>query len=74
MKKTVISVSLPVALLKKLEQEAKKEKVSRSEIIKRSLSRHFFAHDVAKARNRAISELGGRGIVLTDADVFKVTN
>jgi len=72
--RNIVSISLPGAILKKLEKEAKEEGASRSEIIKRSLSRYFFTHDLAKARNRAISELGARGIVLTDEDVFKAVS
>ena len=70
----IVSISLPGAILKKLEKEAKEEGSSRSEIIKRSLSRYFFSHDLAKARNRAIGELAKRGVVLTDEDVFKAVS
>lgn len=72
--RNIVSISLPGAILKKLEKEAREERASRSEIIKRSLSRYFFSHDLAKARNRAISELAGRGVVLTDEDVFKAVS
>jgi len=72
--RNIVSISLPGAILKKLEKEAKEEGSSRSEIIKRSLSRYFFSHDLVKARNRAIGELAGKGIVLTDEDVFKAVS
>ncbi len=72
--RNIVSISLPGPILKKLEKEAKEERASRSEIIKRSLSRYFFSHDLAKARNRAISELGRKGIVLTDEDIFKAVS
>jgi len=72
--RNIVSISLPGAILKKLEKEAKEEGSSRSEIIKRSLSRYFFSHDLAKARNRAIGELAKRGVVLTDEDVFKAVS
>jgi metal-responsive CopG/Arc/MetJ family transcriptional regulator len=72
--RNIVSISLPGAILKKLEKEAKEEGSSRSEIIKRSLSRYFFSQDLAKARNRAIHELGRRGVVLTDEDVFKAVS
>jgi metal-responsive CopG/Arc/MetJ family transcriptional regulator len=68
--RNVVSISLPGPILRKLEKEVKEEGSSRSEIIKRSLARYFFSHDLARARNRAISELAGRGVVLTDEDVF----
>jgi len=72
--RNVVSISLPGSILKQLEKEAKEEGSSRSEIIKRSLSRYFFAHDLARARNRAMSELAGKGMVLTDEDVFKAVS
>ncbi len=72
--RNIVSVSLPGAILKKLEKEAKQEGASRSEIIKRSLARYFFSHDLARARNRAMSELAKKGIVLTDEDVFKIVS
>ena len=72
--RNVVSISLPSPILKKLKKEAKEEGASRSEIIKRSLSRYFFSHDLAKARNRAVSELAGKGTVLTDEDVFKAVS
>ena len=72
--RNIVSISLPGQILKKLKKESKEEGASRSEIIKRSLSRYFFSHDLAKARNRAINELAGRGVVLTDEDVFKVVS
>ncbi len=72
--RNIVSISLPGSILKKLEKEAKEEGASRSEIIKRSLSRYFFSHDLARARNRAISELASRGIVLTDEDIFKAVS
>jgi metal-responsive CopG/Arc/MetJ family transcriptional regulator len=72
--RNIVSISLPGAILKKLEKEAKEEGASRSEIIKRSLSRYFFSHDLARARNRAINELASKGIVLTDEDIFKAVS
>ena len=72
--RNVVSISLPGPILRKLEKEVKAEGASRSEIIKRSLARYFFSHDLARARNRAISELAGRGVVLTDEDVFKAVS
>lgn len=72
--RNVVSISLPGSILKKLEKKVKEEGASRSEIIKRSLSRYFFSHDLAKARNGVISELFDRGLVLTDEDVFKAVS
>jgi len=72
--RNIVSISLPGTILRKLEKEAREEGSSRSEIIKRSLSRYFFSHDLARARNRAVSELAGRGVVLTDEDVFKAVS
>jgi len=72
--RNVVSISLPGSILKQLEKEVREEGASRSEIVKRSLSRYFFSHDLARARNRALSELAGRGVVLTDEDVFKAVS
>jgi metal-responsive CopG/Arc/MetJ family transcriptional regulator len=72
--RNVVSISLSGEILKKLEKEVKEEGSSRSEIIKRSLSRYFFVHDLSRARNRAIGELAGKGVVLTDEDVFKAVS
>lgn len=72
--RNVVSISLPGTILKQLEKEVKEEKTSRSEIIKRSLSRYFFSHNLTRARNRALTELAGRGVVLTDEDVFKAVS
>ena len=72
--RNIVTISLPGLILKKLEKEARQEGASRSEIIKRSLSRYFFTHDLAKARNRAMTELASRGVILTDEDVFKVVS
>lgn len=72
--RNIVSISLPGAILRKLEKEVRADGSSRSEIIKRSLSRYFFSHDLARARNRAVSELAGRGVVLTDEDVFKAVS
>ena len=72
--RNIVSISLPGAILRKLEKEVREDGSSRSEIIKRSLSRYFFSHDLARARNRAVSELAGRGVVLTDDDVFKTVS
>ncbi len=72
--RNIVSISLSGSILKKLEKEAKEEGASRSEIIKRSLSRYFFSHDLARARNRALGELAKKGIVLSDEDVFKAVS
>ncbi|MDE1921750.1 MAG: ribbon-helix-helix protein, CopG family [Candidatus Omnitrophica bacterium] len=72
--RNIVAVSLPGNILKKLEKEAKQEGASRSEIIKRSLSRYFFTHDLSRARNKALAELGARGVVLTDEDIFKAVS
>ena len=72
--RNIVSISLPGAILRKLEKEVRADGSSRSEIIKRSLSRYFFSHDLARARNRAVSELARRGVVLTDEDVCKTVS
>lgn len=72
--RNIVSISLPGQIFKKLEKEAKEEGASRSEIIKKSLARYFFSHDLAKARNRATGELGAKGIILTDEDVFRAVS
>ncbi len=72
--RNVVAISLPGTILKKLEKEARLEGASRSEIVKRSLSRYFSAHELAKVRNRAMAELARKGVVLTDEDVFKAVS
>ncbi len=72
--RNVVSISLPGPILKQLEKEVREEGSSRSEIVKRSLSRYFFSHDLARARNRAMSELAHKGVVVTDEEVFKAVS
>lgn len=68
--RNVVSISLPDQILKKLDKATKDEGSSRSDVIKRSLFRYFFARDLSKAREKAMSELASKGMVLTDDDIF----
>ena len=69
--RNIVSVSLDEALLNKLNQLAKEENTSRSEIIKKSLQKMFFSTEFNKLRNKAMGELAKKGIVLIEEDVFK---
>ncbi|MBF0532800.1 MAG: ribbon-helix-helix protein, CopG family [Candidatus Omnitrophica bacterium] len=72
--RNIVTISLPDHMLNHLMKTAGEEKASRSEIIKRSLNRYFFAYDFAKARDKALSELAKRGDALTEEEVFKVVS
>lgn len=69
--RNVIAISLPSKLLKKLVQESKEENASRSEIVRKSLQQHFFAREFTKLRDKAISELARKGIVVSEEQIFK---
>jgi len=58
-------------MLKKLIQECKEKNTSRSEIVRESLERYFFVRELTKIRNKAISELTRKGIVITEEQIFK---
>ena len=69
--RNIITISLPDKMLKKLIQECKEKNTSRSEIVRESLERYFFVRELTKIRNKAISELARKGIVITEEQIFK---
>lgn len=68
--RSVMAVSLPMELLKKLSREAKEIHSSRSEIVRRALQQHFFVRDFSGARNRILSEMNRKGISKTEEQIF----
>ena len=69
--RSVIAVSLPSKLLKKLVKESKEENASRSEVVRKSLQQHFLIKEFTKLRNNAIEELAKKGISVTEEQIFK---
>ena len=69
--RNIITISLSDKMLKKLIQECKEKNTSRSEIVRESLERYFFVRELTKIRNKAISELTRKGIVITEEQIFK---
>jgi len=69
--RNIITISLSDKMLKKLIQECKEKNTSRSEIVRESLERYFFVRELTKIRNKAISELARKGIVITEEQIFK---
>lgn len=65
-----VTVSLPAWLKKKLDRAAKKEHVSRSDIVREALRQYFALQDFRRIRSKAVPEAEARGI-FTDEDVFK---
>ena len=68
--RSVVAISLPGDLLKRLTAEARGDSTSRSEIIRESLKQHFFVKDFTRLRNEALGELAKKGIALIEEDVF----
>lgn len=68
--RSVVAISLPESLLKKLASEVKEEHSSRSEIVRKALQQHFFTRELTKLRDSAIGELSGKGITLTEDQIF----
>ncbi len=68
--RSVMAVSLPMELLRKLSREAKQIHSSRSEIVRRALQQHFFVRDFSSARNRILGELNRKGISKTEEQIF----
>jgi len=69
--KNVVAISLPESLLKKLSREAKTERTTRSEIVRKALQDHFFVHDFTKLRRQASQELTRKGLKLTEEQIFR---
>lgn len=66
-----ISISLPDTLKKKLDQAAKKEHASRSDIVREALREHFAVQEFRRLRGLMLSEAEKKGIY-SDEDVFRL--
>ncbi|MBF0478077.1 MAG: CopG family transcriptional regulator [Candidatus Omnitrophica bacterium] len=68
--RNIVAISLPQALLNKLQSEAKQEHTSRSEIIRQALNEHFFTRELSKIREKASTEMIRKGKVYTEEQIF----
>lgn len=64
-------VSFPAELVKELEKLAKQERISRSDLIRKSVRNYLFARKFRALRKRLMVKAQTRGIH-TDQDVFKL--
>lgn len=65
-----ITISLPTALRKKLDQAVKEEHLNRSDVIREALRRHFAIREFRRLRGVLVPLAEKKGI-FTDEDVFK---
>jgi metal-responsive CopG/Arc/MetJ family transcriptional regulator len=67
--RSTITISLPQAVRKELDQVSRAEGVSRSDIVRESVRDYLFVRQFRALRKRMLPEAAGRG-VHTDEDVF----
>ncbi len=65
-----ITISLPTALRKKLDQAVREEHLNRSDVIREALRRHFAVREFRRLRGVLVPLAEKKG-VFTDEDVFK---
>lgn len=65
-----ITISLPTALRKKLDQTVREEHLNRSDVIREALRRHFAIREFRRLRGVLVPLAEKKG-VFTDEDVFK---
>jgi len=66
-----ITVSLSDSLKEKLDQSAKEQKVSRSDVVREALREHFAVQEFRRLRGLMLFEAEKRDIY-TDEDVFRL--
>lgn len=69
MRKTV-SISLPDTLKEELDEAASQQGLSRSDVVRQTLSDYLFVRRFRRLRQRMMSRAQARGI-FTDEDVFE---
>jgi predicted transcriptional regulator len=65
-----ITVRIPKDLKEKLESICKKEKISMSDLIRKSISKNIVLYQFRKLRNQVLPFAEAQGL-LTDEDIFK---
>lgn len=68
--KRVVSISFPEELVGELDKLARQERVSRSDLIRKSVWNHLFARKFRALRKRLMVKAQAKGIH-TDQDMFK---
>ena len=69
--RNVVAISLPDNLVKSLNQEAKEEQTSKSEIVRDCLKKHFAVKAFTKTRQSILKQLDKKGISVTEEEIFK---
>ena len=69
--RNIVSISLPENLLKKVRRESKKENITSSELIRKTLNGYFFITEFRQIQQKALSEVKKKGLKLTDEEIFK---
>ena len=71
--KESVSITIPSALLAKLNKETKRRKTSRSEVVTDMLTRYMAVRDFYELRTKMVPKAKAQGI-FTDEDVFEIVS
>lgn len=68
--RSTITISLPADVRKRLDQSARADGVSRSDVVRESLKSYLFVREFRNLRQKMLAQATAQGI-FTDDDVFK---